>query len=473
VDAGTDLQRLDGFGSWTRPLVYGGADHLGSLRPAALKAAFQDVGMSLGLLFIGMFETPSGTSDPWAMRQNDNNDPFTINPSGFNFDGSDIIRSKVLVPARQYGYEDVTLGGVLQPSGRQSWMQDIRSTDYQRYLDEAAEHVLQVVSGWQSRYGEEPRYIELFNEPTSGNRELASTSQREVVDLVRAAGRRLTDAGFDARFIVPNEETPTRSADVAEALLSDPTTRPYVAVLGYHPYPYGSTYASTAKILTSSGSGSPNATAVSELERLRSLGQQFGVPVWLTEVSEGPGRNDFEFGALENVLARAIHIHDNFLYAGASAYFCMQTIWDSWTHADHFGGTNVSFLSEHSGAVLVDVDQQKVMITGMGYAIGHYARWVKPGAFLIPATSPEPRVIVTALRDASRTKITVVVVNNTDETQPLRITLSGATPSGPVSGEQSYGSKRWEVVSNATLDGDAIVYTAPARSVVTLQTPVG
>jgi len=38
VDASSDLQRLDGFGSYTLPLVFGSTDNLGSLRPAALKA---------------------------------------------------------------------------------------------------------------------------------------------------------------------------------------------------------------------------------------------------------------------------------------------------------------------------------------------------------------------------------------------------------------------------------------------------
>lgn len=472
VQADQDLQTVDGFGSYTLPLVYNGVDYLGSLRQAALKAVYGDVKMSLGLLSIGIVETPAGSTDPWGTRANDNADPFTINPSGFNFSGSDLIRQVDLIPARQYGYKDLTLGYLVQPEYAQSWLQAIRSQDYQRYLDECAEHVLAVVQGWKDRYGEVPRYLQLFNEPTSGNRELASSDPQEVVDIVRAVGRRLSAAGFTPRFIVPNEESPSRNADEAATLLADSTTRPYVAVIGYHPYPYGSAYASTKRILDESGSGNPDAGAVQQMERLRSLSQEYGVPVWLTETSEGPGLNNYPFGAIENVLARAIHIHDNFLYAGASAYFGMITIWDSRSNAEHYAGRNVSFLSEHSGIVLVDDDQKKVMITGMGYAIGQYARWVSPGAVVLASSSPKPRVFVTAFRDAARTRITEVIVNNTDSAQAVKIDVTGATPSGPVTGEETYGSSRWTKVSGATVDQGVIRYTLPPRSVVTLQTPV-
>src|SRR5262249_46882780 len=167
---------------------------------------------------------------------------------------------------------------------------------------------------------------------------------------------------------------------------------------------------------------------------------------WMTEVSEGPGNNDYGFDAIENVLARAIHVHDNFDFAGASAFFGMNTIWDSQTHEEHFAGRGVPFMSEQSGMVLVDVSSGKISITGMGYAVGHYARWIRRGAIRIGARSEKPQVIATAFRDSTRGRVVLVVINNEPTEQLLRVRLAGASAGGAATGESSFGSVRWQAI---------------------------
>jgi O-glycosyl hydrolase len=293
-----------------------------------------------------------------------------------------------------------------------------------------------------------------------------------MTDLIVRIGERLESAGFTGiEFMVPNEETIGRSLEMAGAILADPNARRYVQELGYHAYPLGAVYTSPRQILESSGEGSPDPATRSQLEQLKALGQQYGVRIWMTEVTEVLGQNDFAFDAIENVLARAIHIHDVFEYAGASAFFGMNTLWDSRSHAEHFAGRNVPFLSEQSSMVLVDLDAGGVMITGMGYAVGHYARWVRPGAVRVEAGSSRARVIATAFRQAGR--LVVVVVNNEPEAQLLRIGLAGGEASGEAIGETSHGSVRWEAVDPLAPAADGAFETAaPARSVVTLAIPI-
>lgn len=473
VDNAIAYQTIDGFGATTLSLVYSNGDHLGVFRPAAIEAAFGEVGLSLGLLEIGMVETPASATDPFGQRANDNSDPVVLEPAGFNFTDSEIMREKILIPAAAYGYSDVTVGKLLNLREPLSWLQPIRSVDYSRYLDEAAEHVLAVMQHWQDAYGVTPRLLDLFNEPTTGNRELQSSSIQEVVDLVARIGARLRTAGFDdVKFLVPNEETIPRSVEVARAILADPAARPFVGAIGFHPYPLGSVYSSPRRILESSGSGTPDAGTRQQLEQLKALGQQYGVPVWLTEVTENLGRNDYEFDAIENVLARAIHIHDTFEFAGASAFFGMNAIWDSQSHEEHFAGRGVPFLSEQSTMVLVDVGTGKISITGMGYAVGHYARWIRPGGIRIGATSESSQVIVTAFRDPPNSRVVVVAVNNETTEQLLRVRLTGASARGEASGESSYGGVRWQAVSprSAAANGDFEIVAA-AHSVVTLAIP--
>jgi O-glycosyl hydrolase len=474
VDNASAYQTVAGFGGTTLSLVYANGDHLGVFRGAAIKAAFGEVGISLGLLEIGMVETPATATDPFGRRANDNSDPQVLDPEGFNFTESGIMREKVLIPAAAYGYGDATLGKLVNLRGPLSWLPPIRSADYSRYLDEVAEHVLAVMQHWQDAYGITPRLLDLFNEPTTGNAELQSSSVQEMVDLVARIGDRLRAAGFaNVKFLVPNEETIGRSIEVAQAMLADPAARPYVGAIGYHPYPLGSVYSSPRRILESSGNGTPDAGTRQQLEQLKALGEQYGVPIWLTEVSEGPGTNDYAFDAIESVLARAIHVHDNFVYAGASAFFGMNTIWDSQSHAEHFAGREVPFLSEQSGMVLVNAATGKISITGMGYSVGHYARWIRPGAVRIEARSEKSRVIVTAFRDPPNGRIVVVVVNNESEAQLLRVRLAGTSTAGEASGEMSHGGVRWQSLPPfAPGSGGDFETAAPAKSVVTVAIPI-
>jgi len=71
---------------------------------------------------------------------------------------SDAIRDGVIVRARPFGYQDLTLGPLLQISRRHQWMGTIRGQDYPRYLAEAAEHVVTLVQGWEYEPGNDPDF---------------------------------------------------------------------------------------------------------------------------------------------------------------------------------------------------------------------------------------------------------------------------------------------------------------------------
>lgn len=474
VDQSVRYQTIAGFGGTTLPLVYGGTDYLGALRASATEAAFSKVGISRGLLQIGVTEAPAGAVDPYGQRGNDNADPFVINPGGFNFNGLATLRSAIIVPASRFGFTSLELGPMLDLRFSFDWLKTVRAASYNRYLDESAESVLAALQQWRSAYGATPQLIHLFNEPTSGNMELGSTSVQEVVDLVKRVGTRLRASGFaEVKFIVPNEETMRRSLEVSRAILQDPVARPFVGVIGFHQYPYGSVSTSPRRLLETSGEGSPDASTRSELEQLRSLGTEYGVPLWMTEVSEGPGTSDYDIDAIENVLARSIHIHDTFRYGSVQAYFGMNTIWDSRSHAEHFAGRNIPFLKETSSIVLVDVERGRVQITGMGYAIGHYARWLRAGTRRLETSSSVARVPSLAFQDGSGNRVVVVATNASAKPQLIRVRIAGAAPAGTFSGEVSSQSVRWQAITGTISSATGIAeFLAPARSVVTMAIPL-
>jgi hypothetical protein len=242
-----------------------------------------------------------------------------------------------------------------------------------------------------------------------------------------------------------------------------------VAAIGYHVYPYGSPYASVPRILKASGGAQPDETSLKERHELRDLCQQYGVPAWMTEISHA----EVDPRSLDHLRGRAIHIHDEMVHADAAAYYGMNAFWDKQTHAAHFAGRGgespTAYLSEQDTIVLADNDTGTVLITGMGYAIGHYARWLRRGAVRVEAESSDALVQVTAFRDNLEQRLVLVVINNAAEARTLLITAAQLGARGKVTGEQSFGHTRWQALQSfAPETRDRLKTTIPALSVTSL-----
>ncbi|MDQ3643786.1 MAG: hypothetical protein M3450_20535 [Actinomycetota bacterium] len=54
------------------------------------------------------------------------------------------------------------------------------------------------------------------------------------------------------------------------------------------------------------------------------------------------------------------------------------SMWDTKSRAEHFDGDD-RFYKGDANVVLVDLKTKAVTTTGMGRAIGDYARWLTPG----------------------------------------------------------------------------------------------
>ena len=458
---------MDGFGATHLPLVY---ESMGDvltpkLRSEAIDAVYRQVRLNLGGLDGALLESPGN----YEQRANDNDDPLTINWNGFQTFSADAIYSNVVVQAAPLGFTDYSLSQKINIRWASPWLENIRSTNYPLYLEEAAEQVVAQAEYWRDQHGSLPPYIVLFNEPLSGNGELLSGDTKEVIDLIKTASSRLEQEGFaDVKFIVTNEETPAKSLEVATAILADAEARKYVGVIGYHAYPYDSIYSSVPNILNTSGVGVPDAEAVAVRKQLQLLSEEYGVPMWMTEVSHG----DVDPLSYEDFRGRAIHIHDELVYANASAYFGMNNMWDTTSQQLHFGDKNLFDYSNEGNIVLIDDDEQKVYITGMGYAIGHYARWIKPGYVRVEAVSEDPLLQITAFISPNSSQLILVLINNNMFPREINLNLKSAELAGDVSGEQSTPDQYWSPVAGIeTLSGGSAV-TLPAESVTTYMFPL-
>jgi O-glycosyl hydrolase len=470
VDTSITYQRLEGFGQAAPSTLL----HLGSktvsdsLRAIAIEKAYHEVGINMGT--IGMLlESPGG----WERRRNDDSNPFSINWKGFDAKGLENARRYLVDLARSFGFTNYYLGAEA-PNVRwwSPWLAPIRTQDHDRFLDEAAEQVLATVIFWKITYGEEQPYYQMGNEQVTGNHASMDPAggygsvdpTQQVVDLVKRAGARLRAAGFlKTRFIVGTEETEDGSFDMATAILSDPKARQYVGAIAYHTYPYHTGYSSTSFILSTSGTGAPDPSRVRIRNRIRDLARQYKINAWNNENS-----NAGDSLSYETFRARAIQIHDEFLYADAAAYYCMYAMWDDTSQKLHFGQSSDMYKDE-GNAVLINNRRKKVDITGIGYAIGHYARWIKPGAIRVDAQSSDPLLQVTAFRDETAGRIALVLINNRKEPVTVTVNFSGIKLNGALAGEQSTLAGYWSTLKEIPIDSDAQFNIAlPENSVTSI-----
>ena len=393
---------------------------------------------------------------------NDDGDPATINWTAFNFVRSDGQKAGIVDLARPYGFDNFAIHSGTNVRWSDPWMAEIRKVSYRRYLDEMAENVVAPLIYWRDKLGIVPRrWHHLFNEPTTGNGELATRDIQEIVDLVKVVGARLRQEGFGhLRLVVASEETEEDSLKAARAVLSDPEARQYVGAISFHTYPYGSVYSAIARIFATSGSGRPDESRVRVRNALADLAYSYGLQVWMTEVSNGRA------GSFDSMRGRAIHIHDELRYAYVSSYWPMFSSWD---------GQAKRGTCDEDCVVHFDRVRGTVRISGTGYAIGHYARWVRRGAVRVRVETGDPLVLASAFLDEAQKQVVVVVVNNHPEPVAAGVRIGGRAIEGhvPAKGEQSSAAGYWLPLSPGPLRGDGSLAAAlPAHSVTSLSLTV-
>jgi hypothetical protein len=158
---------------------------------------------------------------------NDNNDPNTINPSGFKWSQLDSKIDNIVLPLRQR----------LQARGEQLHINvnyvdfDTSAFEHNSSPAEYAEFVLATYQHMQSRYGFVPDTWEVILEPDA-----ASWTATQVGQAIKAAGDRLTAAGFTPRFVAPSTTNGANAPVYFNTILQIPGALQYLEEISYHRY---------------------------------------------------------------------------------------------------------------------------------------------------------------------------------------------------------------------------------------------
>lgn len=321
---------------------------------------------------------------------NDNDDPHVLNMEGFNYDAFDWSLLKNL---KAKGVETFILTSWSPPA----WMKTNLSLDHfaagytlnthgtTNRLDftmyeEFAESMVAVVKAFQQRAGIDLLAIGLQNEPAFHEPyPSAILGPNEFVQLIKIVGRRFRQEGIDTKLYMP-EHVSQFVADINQylsAVKADPEADEYLDILAIHGY--------------GSDGITPGQPAFDEWEAYRDSSAAGNNPkeVWMTETHK-----DYE--SFDDALSIAGAIYGALNYGNAS-------LWTQWA----FEGPFV----------------QQGSPTGMLFAMGNFAKFIRPGDVRIKAASGHDDVLATSFVDKKTGRTTVVLINKGNE--PLSVKVDG------------------------------------------------
>lgn len=215
----------------------------------------------------------------------------------------------------------------------------------------------------------------------------------EERDFVRDhLGPTLEKAGLGGKKIIAWDHNRTQLYQRASTILSDPAAARYLWGIGFHWY------------------------VEDTFENVRQVRDAFPqAQLLMTEGCNGPYEtasvNDWSLG---ETYGRSI-VHD--LNNGAAGWTDWNILLDETGGPNHVG--NFCFAPVHA-----DTRTGELQFTPAFYYIGHFSKFIRPGARRIIASPTVDRLLTTAFQNPDGS-LAVVVMNQSDEDQPFRLWLRG------------------------------------------------
>lgn len=433
VDARTVFQRMDGFGSSER--VFDDPHVFENFNPATARALTvlttnqQDT--VLDKLYVDLQLTRVRPASPETAvgvgiePQNDNADPNLIDPSKFNFAWKNLdAHIDYIARARQRGVKT----WFLSPIVRETWMGVSTANDAAEY----AEWLLAQALRCQA-LGVALPYLSVVNEPSYSRNTMSGAFVRDVIKIL---GPKLRAAGLPTLFVVPDDVRSSDAAAKAQTIMADPLARSYVGALATHLYD----------------------EPLSNVTSMRLLGEQYGLPLWMTEFSlalagaVGLGNGPFDYADL---------IHELLGTYNVSAVDYQWGFFGQWESK----GQLVILNHSTSGAQ----SYTGFTLPKEYYVTGQYSKFIAPGACRIRADSTDSTIKVTAYVDWPW--LTIVAFNrNASGNSTVPFSFAGLPVVTTVNPVRTSGTENWASLPAINVTGATFTATLPPQSVTTFTT---
>jgi O-glycosyl hydrolase len=407
INADTVFQTMQGFGSSQRlfkdPHIIGGSDNdqdstnglnmTQSEQNEILDRLYRDLGLTrLRIAVYPMRVEP----------ENDNSDPNQTDLSKFTFvwkmnDGFfDYVRNAKSRGLTTWWHSPVNL---------ESWMNESNPEEY-------VEWAMAIIRRWRDKGLEFP-YWSIINEPSYVRSGIWSGAY--LRDVVKLLGAKLQSEGFKTGIVIPDDVRSTDGEAKAKVILADAEARKYVSALAFHLYD----------------------EPVTNVSKMKALGEQYGLPIWMSEYSVSDA-----FGWLRLM-------HD--LIAT-------------------YNVTAIDYLFSFGKGGYVDFNNNGTQYLGYVlskkyYYTGQFSRFVKPGFQRIAANANNLTVKVTAYK--SDTGIVIVAINNSHNPQTANFNFNGAKITSQINAVRSSASENWAMLSPVNGSATTFTSTLPANSITT------
>lgn len=361
------------------------------------------------------FQSGQITLDQWKKMQslgaNDNNDPFVINPAGFQWGHLDFGIEQVLLPLKQQLKalgDDLWFTLNYNGSGNSGIL-------YRDNPEEYAELALAAFQHMQQKYGLVPNSLEIVNEPNLG----VWTGQNVAAALV-AVKRRLNQAGFFPDFVGPSSSGALSAIQFFDQMMRTPGAAQALSELSYHRY-----------------------------------GQT--LPNYLTDIAQRGAQYRVRTAMTEHIGSGYLDLHDDLTNANVSAWeqfglaFCQD---------DNGAGGGLYFVVNN--AKPGQTNPRVVTATTSTY-LRQYFRYVRLGAVRLGATTGNAAFSPVAFRNADG-KYTVVVKATTAGSFTV-----GGLPAGTYGIEYTTATDYARALPDVTItSAQAVSASIPAAGALTV-----
>jgi hypothetical protein len=162
----------------------------------------------------------------WYVWVNDNSDPNSTNPAGYQWSRLDDHIETTIIPMRQ---RLAARGESLFVNlNYVSFAQGQGQSDPNEY----AELILATFQHMQSKYGFVPNAVEMILEPDNNT----IWNGTKIGQALAATGPRLSAAGFYPEFIAPSTMSMAQAVPYLDAIVAVPGALPYLKEVSYHRY---------------------------------------------------------------------------------------------------------------------------------------------------------------------------------------------------------------------------------------------
>lgn len=416
IDALDVNQTMEGFGTSLRvfndPHVIGGTTSDPKTAGLVISATEEDTILNLLYNDLGLTRVRPATGEDGPIENpNDNNNPYVMDTSQFDFSwkkmDAHIDYVSRVVPRGVNTYFPSTIK-------IEDWMTESNPEEY-------AEWAFAIIKRWKDQ-GYELPYYAIMNEP--GYIRGGIWSGEYLRDCIKLLGPKLDTAGINTKIVVPDDLNANEAYARSQIIMADTVAREYVGALAYHLY----------------GGSNANKTAMMQ------LGQQYNVPVWMTEYSRP---NAFDWGNL---------IHDVIANYNVSA---VDYMWGFFGSQESNGTQYISLNFSGTSYTGYTINKQY-------YVTGQYSRYVKQGSQRIDAASSNNDVRVTAYKDGA--DMTIVVLNNHGVAQTVDFAINGLNNLATLKAIRTSQTENWAILPDITVPNNSFTATLAPNSITTFTT---